>query len=360
MRFLTALLIAAFAAPASGEEVVNVYNWADYIAPEVLERFEAETGIRVVYDVYDSNEMLEAKLLTGASGYDVVFPSARPYAARHLKRGTYLELDRVQLPHFVNLDATLLASLEDIDPGNRHLAPYTWGTTGIGYDRRELTMRLGGDAPADTWALLFDPEVAAKMASCGISVLDDPEEFLRALLIYLGRKPESAAAADLDAAVTVFARVRPFVRYFHSSQYLNDLASGDLCLSMGFSGDVLQARDRAVEARNGVDIAYVVPREGAGMWMDTMAVPADAPHRRNAHAFVDYILRAETMAAITNHIHYANANRASFAPLDRAVRDDPGIYPSAEVMKRLVPATVLKAADRRARSRAYMRLKTGK
>lgn len=360
MRVVIFLLAAAFAPLSSAEEVVNVYNWSEYIAPEVLETFKTETGIRVVYDVYDSNEMLEAKLLTGGSGYDVVFPSARPYAARHLTRGTYRELDRAKLPHFANLDPTLLASLEDIDPGNRHLAPYTWGTTGIGYDRRELATRLGSDAPADTWALLFDPTLAGKMASCGISVLDDPEEFLRALLIYLGRDPASAKTEDLDAAVATFAPVRPFIRYFHSSQYINDLATGDVCLSMGFSGDVLQARDRALDAKNGVDVAYVVPREGAGMWVDTMAIPSDAPHPSNAHAFIDYLMRAETMAAITNRIHYANANRASFDLLDRAVRDDPGIYPPADVMKRLVPATVMEAADRRARSRAYMRLKTGR
>lgn len=357
---LATLLALSLPAAAAPEKRVNVYNWSDYIAMDVLEQFRRETGIKVVYDVYDSNEMLEAKLLAGGSGYDVVFPTARPFAQRHMQRNVYLQLDPRALPNRRNLDQGILTSLRDIDPRNDHLIPYTWGTTGVGYNRRAIAQRLGANAQPNTWRLIFDPAVAAKLASCGIAVLDDAEEALHAALIYLGKDPNSAAPADLAAANALYARVRPYIRYFHSSKYIDDLANGNICVAMGYSGDVLQARDRAREARRGVDVAYAVPREGAIMWVDLMAIPKDAPNKANALAFVNFIMRPDIMAKISNTVAYANGNAAATRLLDPAIRNDPGIYPDRATMARLKTAKNLNPAERRARTRAFTRIRTGR
>jgi putrescine transport system substrate-binding protein len=358
--FATFALLLAAPAQAAPERRVNVYNWNDYIAMDVLEQFRRETGIKVVYDVYDSNEMLEAKLLAGGSGYDVVFPTARPFAQRHMQRNVYLKLDPRALPNRRNLDQTILASLRDIDPRNEHLLPYTWGTTGIGYNRRAITQRLGANAQPNTWRLLFDPAIAAKLASCGIAVLDDAEEALHAALIYLGKNPSSTQPADLTAAIELFARVRPHIRYFHSSRYIDDLANGNICVAMGYSGDVLQARDRAREARRNVEVAYTVPREGAIMWVDLMAIPRDAPNKANALAFVNFLMRPDVMAKITNEVAYANGNAAATRLVDPAIRNDPGVYPDRATMARMKTAKNLTAAERRVRTRAFTRIRTGR
>ncbi|MCB1801818.1 MAG: polyamine ABC transporter substrate-binding protein [Gammaproteobacteria bacterium] len=342
------------------EAVLNVYNWSDYIADEVLTEFQAETGIKVVYDVYDSNEVLEAKLLAGRSGYDLVFPTARPFAQRHVKAGIYQPLDRSKLTGYGNLDPIILRGLADIDAGNAHLVPYMWGTTSLGRNVAKVSQRLGADAPVDSWSLIFDPANAERLADCGISMLDDPTEAFSAALVYLGRDPNSIAKADLDAATELLQKVRPYIRYFHSSQYINDLANGDLCVAHGYSGDILQARDRAKEAGNGVEVALAIPREGAVLAIDVMAIPADAKHVDNAHRFIDFLLRPEVIAKITDYVSFANPNPPSLPLLDPEVRNNPGIFPPVEVQERLVSPAELDPGAQRARTRAWTRIKAGR
>lgn len=345
---------------AAEEPVLNVYNWSDYIADEVLEQFQAQTGIKVVYDVYDSNEVLEAKLLAGHSGYDLVFPTARPFALRHIKAGIYRPLDKERLANYGNLDPVIMQGLADVDPGNAHVVPYMWGTTSIGYNAAKVAERLGADAPTDTWALIFDPQTAERLADCGISLLDDPTEVFSAALVYLGRDPNSTDKADLDAATELLQKVRPYIRYFHSSQYINDLANGDLCVAHGYSGDILQARDRAVEANNNVEVVLTIPREGAVLFVDVMAIPADAPHPENAHRMIDFLMDPQVIATITNYVGYANAIPASRPLLDEEVRNNPGIFPPEEVLARLVAPAELDPGAQRARTRAWTRVKAGR
>jgi putrescine transport system substrate-binding protein len=347
------------AAPAATAKVLNVYNWSDYVAEDTIARFEQETGIKVTYDVYDTNEMLEAKLLAGSSGYDVVFPSARPFAQRHVEAKLYLPLDREKLPNWRNLDPAVLSGLQDVDPGNRHLVPYMWGTTGIGWNVAKVRERLGADFTPDSWSLLFDPKIAEKLRDCGIALLDDEQEGFGAGLIYLGRDPNGVGGGEIEATSQLFAGIRPFVRYFHSSKYIDDLANGEICVAMGYNGDVMQARDRASEAGNGVEIAYVIPKEGALRWVDSMAIPADAPHAANAMLFLDFIMRPDVVAPISNFVSYASANAAAKALVDPSVRDDPGIYPAPEVMLRLVDPKKLPDDETRARVRAWTSIKSG-
>ena len=342
------------------EPVLHVYNWSDYIADEALAQFQAESGIKVVYDVYDSNEVLEAKLLAGHSGYDLVFPTARPFAQRHIKAGIYQALDKSRLSNSANLDPVIMQGLLDVDPDNAHLVPYMWGTTSIGYNRAKVAEKLGADAALDSWSLVFDPANAERLASCGISLLDDPTEVFSAALVYLGKDPNSTAPADLEAATALLQKVRPYIRYFHSSQYINDLANGDLCVAHGYSGDILQARDRANEAGNGVEVVLTIPREGAVVFVDVMAIPADARHRENAHRLVDFLMRPEIVAKISDYVGYANAIPASLPLMDPEVRNDQGIFPPAEVMQRLVSPAELEPAAQRARTRAWTRIKAGR
>jgi putrescine transport system substrate-binding protein len=342
------------------ERVVHVYNWSDYITDDALRSFTQETGIRVVYDVYDNNEVLDAKLLAGKSGYDVVFPSARPFAARQIAAGLYLPLDKAKLPNWKHLDPAVLEGLASIDPGNAHAMPYMWGTTGIGYNKAKVAEVMGADFVVDSWSVLFDPAVVGKLASCGVALLDDEVEGLGAALIYLGRHPKSGSAEDLAAVNALYQKVRPSVRYFSSSRYIDDLANGDICVAMGYSGDVLQARDRADEAGNGVEIAFVIPKEGAIRWVDLAAIPKDAKHVTEAHAFLDFLMRPDVIAGITNYVTYANANLASKASVDPEIRDDPGIYPPPEVSAKLVDDTTPKASEQRARVRAWTRVKSGR
>ena len=345
---------------AAAERVVNVYNWSDYVTEDALKRFTKESGIKVVYDVYDSNEVLEAKLLAGKSGYDVIFPSARPFAAQQIKAGIYQKLDRSKLSNFKSLDPVLLASLSDFDPGNAYVLPYMWGPTGIGINVKKVQAALGSTAPLDTWALLFDPAISAKLKGCGIAILDDDTEALGAAFIYLGKPAKSGAKADLDAVAGVFASIRPNVRYFHSSRYIDDLANGDICIALGYSGDVLQARDRAAEAKNGQEIRFMIPREGAIRNVDVMAIPKDAAHVAEAHAFINFLLQPDVIAGISNQIRYPNGNKDSIPLLNAAIRNDPGMYPPAAILVKMVDDVVPLPADRRARNRAWTRIKSGK
>lgn len=355
------LLLTVPTSPAAAPaKVVNVYNWSDYITEAALAEFTATTGIEVVYDVYDSNEVLEAKLLTGNSGYDVVFPTARPFAARQIAAGVYRPLERSKLPNHEHLAEDLLAQLSDIDPGNAHLVPYMWGTTGIGYVEEAVRARLGDEMPLDSWDLIFDPEIAAKLADCGIAILDAPEETLPPALIWLGSKGDAVDRDDLGAAVDAYLGVRPHIRYFHNSQYINDLANGDICIAMGYSGDVLQAADRAAEADNGVTVKYVIPREGAFTWVDNMAIPKDAPHPAAAHAFIDFLMRPEVIAGISDYVSYANANDDATALMDPSIVGDPGIYPAAETRAKLSVSRMLDQRELRLRTRAWSTIRRGR
>lgn len=358
---LLPLLALAFAAAAAcaDEPVLHIYNWSDYIAPDTIANFTSETGIAVTYDVYDGNEVLEAKLLAGHSGYDVVVPSASPYMARQIAAGAYLELDKARLPNLKNLDPRMLAIAAAADPGNAHGVPYLWSVTGIGYNTAMLERALGPDVPTDTLALLFDPTLAVKLARCGIEMLDTPQEVIPAALAFLGTDPKSRELADLDRAAALIDRLRPYVRKYHSSQYINDLAAGDACIALGYSGDVIQARNRAAEAESGVEIAFRVPRQGAQMSIDMLAIPRDAPHPDNAHRFIDYILRPEVIAAITNAVSYPNPNLAATALVAPAIRDDPGIYPPEAVRRLFYLPEPAPRAYERARTQAWNRAKSG-
>ncbi len=347
--------------PAAKAEapVVHVYNWSDYVAEDTIAKFEAATGIKVVYDVYDSNEMLEAKLVTGGSGYDVVFPSARPFAQRQVKQGVYAALDKAALPGLSNLDPALLAGLADVDPGNTHVVPYMWGTTGIGINVAKVKAALGADAPLDSWSLIFDPKNAEKLAKCGISLLDDEQEAFGAGLLYLGRDPNAHAGDETDVVKQLYAAIRPHVRYFNSSKYIDDLAKGDLCVAMGYSGDVFQARDRADEAQNGVELSYIIPKEGALRWFDLMAIPKDAPHPKNAHAFIEYLLKPDVIAQVSDFVGYANPNIPSIELMNVEITGNPGVYPPEEVMAKLVDPTSLPETLQRERVRAWTAIKSG-
>ncbi|WLI74221.1 polyamine ABC transporter substrate-binding protein [Halomonas alkalicola] len=353
------LALGAAAAQAAGE--VRIYNWSDYIAPDTLEKFTEATGIEVIYDVYDSNEVLDAALLAGRSGYDVVVPSNH-YLTRHISAGVYRELDHDKLPNMANLNPELMDDLEFVDPGSRYSVPYMWGTNGIGYIEERVLEILGDDAPVDSWALLFDPEIttALREGGCGISMLDSGDEMLSPAMAYLGLSPLSEETADLEAAGDLIAAVRNNVTYFHSSRYITDLANGDLCVAAGYSGDIFQAADRAEEAGRDFTIRYSIPKEGAALWFDMMAIPADAPNPDNAHAFINFILEPEIAAAITEYVVYANPNLAGNAFLDPAIRDDPAIYPDQEVMDNLYVAEEKPLAVQRVRTRVWNRVKSGR
>ena len=344
------------AAAAAEEPVLNVYNWSDYIAEDTIANFERETGIKVRYDVFDSNEVLEAKLLAGNTGYDIVVPSAN-FVARQIRAGVFQPLDRARLPNYKNLDPAIMKVLAGYDPGNLHALPYLWGTTGIGYNVAKIKERMP-DAPVTSWDMLFKPEVVAKFKDCGVSLLDTPSEVMPVMLRYLGLPTTSQTEAELAKVEQALMKIRPSIKYFHSSQYLNDLANGETCLAMGWSGDVFQARDRAKEAGNGNDIAYVIPKEGTLVWFDTMAIPKDAPHPGNAHKFMDYILRGEVAAAITNQISYANANQAASAQVKPEVLNDRTVYPDEATRATLFPNIVNPPDYDRLVTRAWTRIKT--
>ncbi len=352
------ILVAAAGVASAQEMVLNVYNWSDYIAEDTISNFEDRTGIKVNYDVFDSNEVLEAKLLAGNSGYDVVVPAAS-FLERQITAGVFARLDKSRLSNYGNLDATILERVAAHDPGNEHAVPYMWGTTGFGYNVGKVEAIMS-DAPTDSWQMLFDPDVVAKLADCGVTLLDAPTEVFANLMGYLGRDPNSEEPEDVELFEEHLLKVRPHVRYFHSSQNINDLANGEICVAMGWSGDMLIARDRALEAGQGVEIAYTIPKEGAVIWFDNLAIPSDAPHPENAHLFLDYMMEAEVAAAISNYVFYANANSASLPYVDDEVKSDPSIYPSDAVKENLFADLADSPAFTRLLTRAWTRVKTGR
>jgi putrescine transport system substrate-binding protein len=361
MNVLAALLLACcvLAAPARArDKVVNVYNWTDYIDPAVIQAFTAETGIRVQYDVYDSLETLEAKLLTGRSGYDIVVPTSEPTFSRLIRARALAEIDRAKIPNWKNLDPTLMARVESADPGNRFGVIYLWGTVGMGI-LPERIKALAPDAAMDGWDLLFKPENARRLRDCGITIMDSAIDVIPSVLRYLGRSPASTDAADLAAVEKALMAIRPFVRNFANAGALEALASGQTCLAVTYSGDVIQAQARAKEAGRGVVVGYIVPNEGAQVAFDMLAIPADAPNREAALAFIDFVLRPPMMAAITNLTRYPNAVPATRPLLDPALVADTNIYPSEAQMQGFFTPTAVPLPAERARTRMWARFKAG-
>lgn len=357
---LVAGALAAFIfSPARAEEekVLNVYNWSDYVAPDTLAEFTKRTGIKINYDVYDSNDVLEAKLLVGKSGYDLVFPSSMPYLARQIKAGIYRKLDLSKLPNAKGLDPKVMEQLKTADPQNAYAVPYMMAGTGVGYIKSKVTPLLP-NPPIGSLAMLFDPKVVAALKPCGVTLLDTPDEVFPAALSYIGRDPLSTSEADLKAAGEVVSKARPGYRYFHSSSYINDLANGAICVSQGYAGDLFQARKRAEEAKNGVEIGIFLPKEGAAFNIDVMAIPKDAPHPDNAHKFIDYILEPQVVAKITAAVGYANAVPASRALIPKEIESDPVVYPPADI--KLYSAPLVSEKYERERNRLWTRIKTGR
>lgn len=355
---LAAFLLITTSTAAMSEEVLNVYNWSDYIGENTISGFEAETGIKVRYDTFDSNEILEAKLLAGSSGYDVVVPSAN-FMERQIKAGVFAEIDKSKLDLYGNLDPGILKVVALHDPGNKHSVPWMWGTSGLGYNEAMLRERLG-DIPLDSYDLLFDPKVVSKLADCGVAVLDSPAEVMGDVLNYLGLDPNSENKADLQKATDLMMSIRPYIKYFHSSQYLNDLANGEVCLALGYNGDISISKARAEEVGAGIDIRYIIPKEGTQMWFDVLGIPADAKNKDNAHKFINYILRPEVVAEVSNYVFYANPNTAATPLVDPEVTSDPGIYPSEEVQAKLFALKSHTLKFDRLLTRAWTRIKTGK
>ena len=340
------------------KQEVRVYNWSDYIADSTIREFEKETGIDVTYDVYDSNEILEGKLLSGNTGYDIVGPSSE-FMGRQIIAGVYQKLNKDALYNYDNLDPAMMNLLENLDPDNAHSIPYLWGTTGIGYNKQKAIEIMGADFAMDTLDVVFVPEIIAKFQHCGVAFLDAPSEMFKAALHYLGLNPNSQNPKDYQEQSTeLFNNVRPYIQYFHSSKYINDLANGDICLAFAWSGDVLQAADRASESGNGVQIEYRIPKEGTLMWFDMLAIPADAPNPGNAHKFLNYILKPEVIAEISNKVNFANANIPSKSLIKADSLNNPDIYPEEELMRKLFIAKILPPDVDRVMTRQWVDIKS--
>jgi len=342
---------------SADEPVLNVYNWSDYIAPGVIDDFARQYGIRVNYDVFDSNEVLETKLLMGHSNFDVVVPSG-PFLQRQVAAGVYRKLNKALLPNLKYVDPEVARTSAVYNADNEYGVDYMWITSGPGYNVAKIHERMP-DAPVDSLSMIFDPAVVSKFKDCGVAMLDTPTEMLGAVLLYLGRNPNSEAPADLQAAEKVLLAIRPYIRYVHSSRYIDDLANGEICLAMGWSGDVKQAHDRALEAGRGIELAYRIPREGAMRNFDMVAIPADAPHVKNAHLFINFLLRPDIAARNSNFLKYANGDDAALERLTPAVRNDPGIYPPPQVRATLVPELAKSPQFTRLLNRMWTRFKTG-
>ncbi|CDZ28461.1 Putrescine-binding periplasmic protein [Neorhizobium galegae bv. officinalis] len=359
LSLAAAVAATAFAATAAlaQEREVRVYNWSDYIDETILTDFTKETGIKVIYDVFDSNEMLETKLLAGGSGYDVVVPTG-PFLARQIQAKVFQKLDKSKLRNLSNVWPVVSERLAKYDPGNQYAVNYMWGTTGIGYNVDKVKAALG-DVPIDSWNVLFKPENAAKLKSCGINILDASDETFAIALNYLGKNPDSKDTKDLEAGGAVYSKIRKSVKTFNSSAYIDDLANGDSCITIGWSGDVLQAKTRAEEAKNGVNIEFIIPKEGTYMWFDNLAIPADAKHVDEAHAFINYLMKPEVIAKASNFVQYANGNLASQKFIDKEVLENPSVYPPEDVVKKLFTISPYGPREQRVLNRVWTQIKTG-
>jgi spermidine/putrescine-binding protein len=350
-------LVSAFSAAAFADETVNISNWNGYIADDTLANFTRQTGIKATYDIHDSNEVLESKLMTGNTGYDVVSPSNH-FLSRLIKAGAIQKLDRSQLPNWKNLDPALLKKLEVNDPGNLYGYPYMWGTAGIGYNVEKIKAIFGNTDVTHSWNLFFDENNIKKLSECGVAIIDNPTQILPITLNYLGLPPHSHEPADYRKAEQALLKIRPYVQYFHASKYISDLANGNVCAVIGFNGDIVQAAASAREAKNGIEIAYSIPDEGSTLWLDMVVMPRNAPHEKNGYAYMNYLLEPKVIANISNSIHYANPNSAADAFVDPAVKQDLAIYPPKSVMDKLFTVEDLPAAIARLSTRLWTKLKT--
>jgi putrescine transport system substrate-binding protein len=355
---LMALITLSFSASAQ-DNVLNVYNWAEYTAPDTIPGFERKTGIKVRYDVYDSNDVLQAKLLTGKSGYDIVVPSTH-YASRQLQAGLFQKLDKSAIPNLKYLDPEIMKLLEGVDPGNQYFVPWGYGTNGLGFNVTKAQEIMGADVNLADWSIFFDPEKIKKFESCGISVLDEAAQVFPAALHYLGKNPNSNNPQDYRDALALLKEIRPYIRQFSSSGYIDELASGDLCMVYAFSGDVMIAARKAREANRTYTINYFIPKGGAPAWFDVMAIPKDAPNPVAANAFINYIETPEVHAAITNKMFYPNANMAARALVVAEVANNPSIYPPPEVSKTLFVIQAQPLDVQRLQTRLWAELKSGR
>ena len=356
--FIALAASLAIGATAATAEEVRVYNWSDYIDEELLTKFQDETGIKLIYDVFDSNDVLETKMLAGNSGYDVVVPSGT-FLQRQIAAGAFQKLDKSKLSNAGNMWDVIADRTSSYDPGNEYSINYMWGTTGIGVNVGKVKEVLGEDAPVGSLALIFDPANMEKLASCGVHVLDAADEMIPAALAYLGEDPDSHDPDVIAKTEPLFTAIAPHIQKFHSSEYINALANGDICVAVGWSGDILQARDRADEAENGVEIAYNAPSEGALMWFDQMAIPADAPNAEAAHKFLNFIMDAQNMADASNYVYYANGNKASQPLLEEDVIGDPAIYPDEATLENLYTTSPYPPKVQRVVTRMWTKIKSG-
>lgn len=353
-----ALCVLAGTARADEEKVLNLYNWSNYFAPDTLAGFEKETGIKVRYDNYDSDDTLQAKLLTGNSGYDIVVPTSN-YAGKQIAAGIFMPLDKSQLPNLKYLDPQLMALVAGADPGNKYVVPWAYGTTGLGYNVTKVQQILGKNVPLDNWDILFKPEYISKLKSCGVSVLDAPDQMFAATLHYMGRDPNSTNPADYRAALGVLKKIRPYITQFNSSGYINDLVGGDVCFAFGWSGDVVIAKHRAQEAKKPYKIEYYIPKGGAPVWFDVMAIPKDAPHKEAALKWINYIETPQVHAAITNAVYYPSANLEARKYVKKDVANDPAVYPPPAVLKTLFLLKPLPINIQHLETRLWTEFKTG-
>ncbi|HDR8859607.1 ABC transporter substrate-binding protein [Burkholderia territorii] len=347
----------AMHARAAGE--LNIYNWSDYIAPDTIPNFQKQTGLHVRYDNYDSDDTLQAKLLSGNSGYDIVVPTSN-YMAKQIQANVYQPLDKTKLPNLAHLDPLLMKMVADADPGNRYGVPWAYGTDGIGYNVQAVKKALGDKAPVDSWALVFDPANMAKLKSCGVSFLDQAVDVFAATLQYMGKDPNSTNPADYRAAYEVLKKVRPYITQFNSSGYINDLANNDLCVSFGYSGDVGIAHRRAAEAKRPYEIRFANPKEGGLLWFDMMVIPKDAPNRDAALKWINYLQDPKVNAAITNAVFYPTANKAARQFVKPAIARDPSVYPADEVLSKMTLLKPMPPEIRRLQNRLWAQLKTGR
>jgi putrescine transport system substrate-binding protein len=354
---VTAMTLSA--ASAQEEKVLNIYNWSDYIAEDTVKNFEKETGIKVRYDLFDTNEILHAKLVAGKTGYDIVVPSAN-WANLQIQGGLLMKLDKSKLPNLVNLDPVIQSAIAKLDPNNDHVVDWLWGFTTVGINVAKVKAALGDlPMPANAWDLVFDPKYMAKVKSCGVSFLDSPSEILPPALQYVGKNPFSKSPADYQEAGRLLAKIRPYVSLFSSSGYINDMANGSICVALGWSGDINIARQRAIEAKNGNDIQALIPSTTATLFFDVMAIPVDAPHPNNAHLWINYIMRPEVHASLTNKVFYANPNLASTKFVKKEIAENKTVYLSDADKKKMISPEVVNSDIRRLMTRIYTQFKTG-
>jgi putrescine transport system substrate-binding protein len=356
-----ALLVGAgltLAVSVQAAGTVHIYNWSDYIGETTLADFQKETGIKPVYDVFDSNETLEGKLLAGRTGYDVVVPSNH-FLGKQIKAGAFQKLDKSKLTNYSNLDPVLLKRLEQNDPGNQYAVPYLWGTNGIGYNVDKVKAVLGLDK-IDSWDVVFEPQNIKKLHSCGVAFLDSADEMMPTVLNYMGLNANSTNPEDYKKAEAKLLAVRPYVTYFHSSKYIADLANGDICVAIGFSGDMFQAKARAAEAGKGMNIAYSIPKEGGALWFDMLAIPKDAANAKEAHAFINYLLKPEVIAKVSDSVGYANPNPGSDKLMEQSIRTDASVYPPQAVLDKTYVSIELPPNIQRLMTRSWTKVKSGK